>query len=35
MEYGAYIIWTATAVMIIGSGYILWKNRDIFTYEPK
>lgn len=35
MEYGALIIWTATAIMAIGSGIIFWKNRDIFTYDPK
>lgn len=35
MEYGALVIWSATAFMFIGSAYILWKNRDIFTYEPK
>lgn len=35
MENGALIIWTATAIMAVASMYILWKNRDIFTYEPK
>jgi hypothetical protein len=35
MEYGALVIWSATALFAIGSGYILYKNRDIFTYNPK
>lgn len=35
MENGALVIWMATAIMAIGSAYIFWKNRDIFTYEPK
>ena len=35
METLAYIMWTGISVMVVGTAYILWKNRDIFTYEPK
>lgn len=29
------IMWIGISVLVIGSAYIFWKNRDIFTYEPK
>lgn len=35
METLAYIMWGNVVVMIVGTIYIFWKNKDIFTYEPK
>ncbi len=35
METLVYIMWTGISIMLVGTVYILWKNRDIFTYEPK
>ena len=35
MELLVNIMWTGVAIMIIGTSYIFWKNRDIFTYDPK
>lgn len=31
----ATVLWTATAISLIGFAYIFFKNRDIFTYDPK
>jgi len=35
MELMAKIMQVNIAVMIIDTGYIFWKNRDIFSYNPK
>ena len=35
MEMGTIVVWTNTILFGVGAGYILWKNRDIFTYNPK
>lgn|GEM_PF-6054573 len=37
MEYSGLeiVIWANTILFALGAGYIIWKNRDIFTYEPK
>lgn len=35
METLVNIMWIGVAIMVIGSAFIFWKNRDIFTYDPK
>lgn len=35
METLVAIMWTGPIIMVVGTVYIFWKNRDIFTYEPK
>jgi len=35
MDILANVIWGCVIVLVIGSSWLFWTNRDIFSYDNK